>query len=100
MRFGLVITSCALWLSGTIPSASAMFYIGGANGGTANMDSSAQPNRFPRVATTNHSQKEWGAPSHVSVDDTKALQSWLWGNQPHIAVAGTSITNGKRRLGH
>lgn len=45
---------------------------------------------FTRASST-FSQKEWGAVSNGSADDTLALQNWLYTNQPHLAVAGNSI---------
>lgn len=82
-------------VSGTITSASGNFYIGGANGGTTILDGANPANCFLRV-TSNYSQKEWGAYSDGQVHngETANLQSWLYANQPHIAVAGTSVITG------
>jgi YD repeat-containing protein len=65
-------------------------YFGGSNGGTTILDSAG--NCFLRV-TSNYSQKEWGALSDgdPTFDDQPFLQAWMYANQPHIAVAGTSF---------
>jgi hypothetical protein len=72
-------------ISGALPT----IYFSNDNGGSVVRDNETTPVCYNRTSWT-YSQKEWGAYSDGTDDDTAALQNWMNAPQPHIAVPGNS----------